>query len=185
MRTSRYERELKEFWLCEYALICWAPHLERVPRSLWKQSIIDSAIQFVSPESRRRIERVSNFITLSGVGLGSTLDDWLYESWRPNFPALLFTADLDFYQLAELLLSVRAEVDEYCADSKFGFALQAAPRAARNASRIVQLLLGNGANVNSQGGHFGNALQAASVMGNEPIVRLLIERGADVNAEGG
>ncbi|CUS14579.1 unnamed protein product, partial [Tuber aestivum] len=39
--------------------------------------------------------------------------------------------------------------------------------------------------LNAQGGHFGNALQAAAQKGSEPIVRLLLERGADVNAQGG
>jgi ankyrin repeat protein len=39
--------------------------------------------------------------------------------------------------------------------------------------------------VNAQGGCYGNALQAASVGGNEAIVGLLLERGADVNAQGG
>jgi ankyrin repeat protein len=38
-----------------------------------------------------------------------------------------------------------------------------------------------GADVNAQGGEYGNALQAASSSGNQEIVELLIEMGADVN----
>ena len=46
-------------------------------------------------------------------------------------------------------------------------------------------LLEKGADVNAQGGNYGNALQAASSGGHEVIVKLLLEEGADVNAQGG
>jgi ankyrin repeat protein len=49
----------------------------------------------------------------------------------------------------------------------------------------VKLLLENGAEVNAEGGEYGNALQAASYRGNKAIVKLLLENGAEVNAEGG
>ncbi|KAJ6474993.1 ankyrin repeat-containing domain protein, partial [Mycena sanguinolenta] len=42
-----------------------------------------------------------------------------------------------------------------------------------------------GADVNAQGGKYGNALQAACYQENTEIVQMLLERGADVNAEGG
>ncbi|KAL4970913.1 ankyrin repeat-containing domain protein [Aspergillus stella-maris] len=42
-----------------------------------------------------------------------------------------------------------------------------------------------GADVNAQGGHYGNALQAASFNGHQETVRLLLDKGADVNAQGG
>ncbi|PVH67502.1 ankyrin, partial [Cadophora sp. DSE1049] len=49
----------------------------------------------------------------------------------------------------------------------------------------VSLLLENGADVNAQGGRYGNALQAASTEGHETITVLLIEEGANVNAQRG
>jgi len=39
--------------------------------------------------------------------------------------------------------------------------------------------------VNAQGGHCGNALQAASFWGDLKVVRYLLERGANANAQGG
>jgi Ankyrin repeats (3 copies) len=47
------------------------------------------------------------------------------------------------------------------------------------------LLLDKGADINAQGGEYGNALQAASTKGHEVVVRLLLDKGADVNAQGG
>ena len=49
----------------------------------------------------------------------------------------------------------------------------------------VQKLMQNGADVNAQGGRYGNALQAASYGGYQEIVKLLIHKGANVNAQGG
>ena len=49
----------------------------------------------------------------------------------------------------------------------------------------VNLITIKGADVNAQGGRYGNALQAASYSGHEQIVRLLVYLGADVNAQGG
>jgi hypothetical protein len=46
-------------------------------------------------------------------------------------------------------------------------------------------LIENGADVNMQGGLFGNPLQAASWVGRENIVQLLLHHGANVNMQGG
>ncbi|SLM37709.1 ankyrin repeat domain containing protein [Lasallia pustulata] len=47
------------------------------------------------------------------------------------------------------------------------------------------MLLDKGADVNAQGGRYGNALQAASERGNNKVVQMLLDKGADVNAQGG
>ncbi|EWY85855.1 hypothetical protein FOYG_12954 [Fusarium oxysporum NRRL 32931] len=51
----------------------------------------------------------------------------------------------------------------------------------------MQLLLNKGADVNAQGGEYGNALQAASASleGDLEVVQLLLDKGADVNAQRG
>ena len=50
---------------------------------------------------------------------------------------------------------------------------------------IVQMLLERGADVNAEGGGYGNALQSASHNDHQEIVQVLLKRGADVNAQGG
>ncbi|KAG6913684.1 hypothetical protein DXG01_005184, partial [Tephrocybe rancida] len=51
--------------------------------------------------------------------------------------------------------------------------------------QVSKQLLENEADVNAQGGNYGNALQAASYGSHEGMVKLLLEKGADVNAQGG
>ena len=50
---------------------------------------------------------------------------------------------------------------------------------------MVMILLDAGADVNAQGGEYGNALQAASGRGDEKVVQMLFGAGADANAQGG
>ena len=50
---------------------------------------------------------------------------------------------------------------------------------------VVKLLLDKGADINAQGGEYGNALQAASHRGHERVVKLLLDKGANVNYLGG
>ncbi|KAH8621149.1 HET-domain-containing protein [Alternaria alternata] len=52
-------------------------------------------------------------------------------------------------------------------------------------STVTRLLLDAGADVNAQGGEYGNALQAASERGYVQVAKLLLDAGADVNAQGG
>jgi ankyrin repeat protein len=49
--------------------------------------------------------------------------------------------------------------------------------------QVVKLLLDKGADVNAQGGRYGNALYAASLGGHEQVVKLLLDKGADTNVE--
>lgn len=52
-------------------------------------------------------------------------------------------------------------------------------------STITQILVGQGAEVNAQGGSCGNALHAASIRGHGEVVQALIKAGADIDAQSG
>ncbi|KAF1999768.1 hypothetical protein P154DRAFT_523078 [Amniculicola lignicola CBS 123094] len=53
--------------------------------------------------------------------------------------------------------------------------------ALLNLRDVVKVVLDKGADVNAQGGYFGNALQAASYRGYEATVKMLLDKDADVN----
>jgi ankyrin repeat protein len=58
--------------------------------------------------------------------------------------------------------------------------------AAENGhTKVVKLLVDKGADVNTQGGDYGNALYAASQGGHEAVIKMLLDKGANVNAQGG
>ncbi|KAF7540669.1 hypothetical protein G7054_g1120 [Neopestalotiopsis clavispora] len=69
--------------------------------------------------------------------------------------------------------STKAVVGEFAADGVVYLELRTTPRAMP------------GADVNTQGGVYGNALQAASAKGHQDIVQMLLANGADVNTQGG
>ncbi|KAG9187069.1 hypothetical protein G6011_10177 [Alternaria panax] len=48
---------------------------------------------------------------------------------------------------------------------------------------ITRLLLDQGAEVNTRGGRYGNALHVASLKGHKQVVRMLLKAGADVDAQ--
>ncbi|KAJ8107873.1 hypothetical protein OPT61_g8568 [Boeremia exigua] len=50
---------------------------------------------------------------------------------------------------------------------------------------VLNCLISKGADVNAQGGYYGNALQAASAGGHEQVVKMLLDKDAEVNAQGG
>ncbi len=49
----------------------------------------------------------------------------------------------------------------------------------------VTMLLDKGADVNAQGGHYGNALQASSSGSHDEVVTILLDKGANVKTQGG
>ena len=57
-------------------------------------------------------------------------------------------------------------------------------RQGLHARLTMQMLMDAEADVNAQGGYYGNALQAALVKGHDKVVQILLNAGADVNAQG-
>ncbi|KAJ7287134.1 ankyrin repeat-containing domain protein [Mycena rebaudengoi] len=100
---------------------------------------------------------------------------WNYGNWPKNPTKLWFAVLFNLQHIFKELLVQEGPIDDkpLIAASYYGY------------MDIVHLLIEKGANVNAQGGEYGNALQAASSSGHESIVHLLIEKGENVNAQGG
>ncbi|KAF9061011.1 ankyrin repeat-containing domain protein [Rhodocollybia butyracea] len=83
---------------------------------------------------------------------------------------------------------LQGQLKQWVARYNPGYVAPAEPlhwAAALGLARSVDLLLEGEAEVNAQGGPWGNALQAAVHNGNESIVSVLLQNGAEVNALGG
>lgn len=115
------------------------------------------------------------------------LNCFLYHSFVPHLykcdkeqnssSALLWAATCGEVRTAYKALDVQPSIDDI---------QRALSNAVENGNcEIADMLVKQGANVNSQGGFFGTLLQAASWAGNWQMMRFLINQGADVNAQGG
>ena len=161
------QQDLATFPLLNYAAQSWSYH---------------SALQCGGEISRE----------VSLLQSGPARDDWLvhypplagFEHGRSSGSAIYYATLLELPVVVKSLLEGGADVNGK-GGRHFRNALQAASGSGRGSKQMVQLLLDKGANVNSEGGDFGNALQVASMRGNKEIVQLLLDNAADVNAEGG
>lgn len=123
----------------------------------------------------------------STKGIFVTQDGWLCRS------ALQMSCRNNSVEMVRALITMGADVN-LCSGGSFATAMQEA--VYYGYSLVCEILLESGADVNIQGGIFGNALQAA-VAGFaagfcdrrpeicEYVLRLLLKNGADVNAKGG
>jgi hypothetical protein len=123
-------------------------------------------------------------------------DSPLYERWfpifwrcitsfesQPQINAIHLAAILGHGQLLKRIMQLnqQSNINELDNDGR-----TALIRAAEfNCVMAVQTLLEHGADINAQGGEFGNSLQAASLYGHVRVVETLLEHGADINAQGG
>lgn len=105
--------------------------------------------------------------------------------------ALKSAAEYGHDRVVQLLLERRTGVA--LQDGYLEIALQAASGHFRyigydgesSYTNLLNMLLSEGATINQQGDHYGNALQAAASVGNFEIMDILLENGADTNAQGG
>ncbi|KAI0513325.1 hypothetical protein F5B22DRAFT_248616 [Xylaria bambusicola] len=118
----------------------------------------------------------------------------LERNWAkeiPNIDELLSRAAYyGHHEVVDTLLkrkeeSMKSDVSTDQSESPFPHdTLQAALYSGRPGSIVAMRLLKRIGDVNSEGGRFGNALQAACAGGYLPSVRWLLGHGADVNSSG-
>ena len=97
-----------------------------------------------------------------------------------QLPPRYYTCKAGLIKVTDSLLKNGVDVNRWV-KGKYGYALQVAS-SNNGHEAIAKLLIENGADVNAQGGYFGNALHAALAWDNKAIAKLLIQNGADVDA---
>ncbi|KIX01605.1 uncharacterized protein Z518_09331 [Rhinocladiella mackenziei CBS 650.93] len=118
-------------------------------------------------------------------------DLWFTIFWRATMPyidqprmnSVCLVACLGHEEALELMLQSNKYHDINESDNDGPIALIWASQFGHE--KVMQMLLDRGAEINAQGGGYGNALQAASHGGHEKIVRILLDRGVEINAQGG
>lgn len=148
----------------------------------WSSHLRDREIA----ESKKLIENV--------LELCSTESDQFYSWFRVQWKSCRRTERVprvhDQHVMAmnghASVLARRYEMQKFDLNERDSTSRTALIWAAEKGHReAVQTLLNLGADVNAQGGDYGNALQAASDYGHKEVVQILLDRGADVNAQGG
>ncbi len=148
------EETVRQFQLWEYVVQYWPRHLDLVAQGKCTESIIDQATQAFARGSYSLL----NMVRLRDCDISFRLN------WRKDInelPAPLYYASaISASRISKSLIQNRCDINEICVESRYGNALQAA--VYNGEESILQLLLDKGADVNAQGGEFGNALQAAA-----------------------
>ena len=118
-------------------------------------------------------EEVARFLLDKGVGVNP-------QSVNSRLPNLLgHLVSVGNTTAIQFLFDHGAELEDEALDKGL------VELALKGKVKDMKFLLDNGADVNAQGGEYGNALQAAVSNGHIEAVRLLLDKGADVNAQGG
>ncbi|KAG0646183.1 ankyrin repeat [Hyphodiscus hymeniophilus] len=168
--------DIRSYGIWDYVVYNWYIHLEKVPRAKWPRYVLERVSQLLTPRSRSLINLMYMTDPLKRI-------EWARRKYtRPTElgSPLYYVASCGALELSVWLLGGGSDIDD---QGEYEVALGAA--ASHNSEVAIQSLINRGANINAQGGFYGNALQAASTTGLTAIVELLLDRGADVNAQGG
>ena len=171
------EESLRQYALWEYVARFLVAHLEEIGVESWTASVRSRATRAFTAQSQSLL----NMVRIRDPDHNE--EHWHRTSDKLAKP-LYYTASMNAIKLTSLLIDGGADVNDLSSAGYYGTALQAAVCWGHKA--IIKLLLENGAEVNTQGGFYGNALQAAAALkGCKELVPLFLKKGADVNSQGG
>lgn len=109
--------------------------------------------------------------------------------FKPRFLGTMLTVShsLTAVEIARMLLDAGIDPNA-CAPEDYGDLITTPPlynALTTGATKLVELLIERGADVNIEAGQYKQPLQAAAGRGHEDVVRVLLEIGADVHYKGG
>jgi hypothetical protein len=108
---------------------------------------------------------------------------WVYHARRVEYESKLSYLIISLFELEQPLKGLFA--DEINDNQESGALPPLYHAAFWGLYWPCKKMIENGADVNMQGGFYGNPLQAASITSHESIVPLLLHHGANVNLQGG
>ncbi|KAF2629421.1 hypothetical protein BU25DRAFT_389615 [Macroventuria anomochaeta] len=177
---EEFEERLQQNKFLDYAAKHWGRHARTV-----EAEVATFACKLLQGKSFPSVIQV----------LGATY--FRYRGYSTKYPvitALHYTARFGLPGITKKILDATEDLIPKAVNVRDSYGSTPLISAAENGQyEVVQLLLDNNADVNVQGGRYGNALQAASAGGHEQIVKMLLDKGAnmlldndaDVNAQGG
>jgi hypothetical protein len=169
---EKFEARLQQNQFLDYAAKHWGSHVRKV-----ETEVADHAC---------RLLRGKSFPCVAQVLWAPDYKYGGYSNAYPVSTALHYTSQFGLTGITEKVLATENVpiVDAVNArDSRDNTPLTI---AAKNGQyEMARMLLDKGAEVNAQGGLYGNALYAASDEGHEQVVKMLLDKGAEVNAQGG
>lgn len=171
---KEFEKRLEENALLDYAAWHWGYHTLTA-----QEEICELACSILQCDST-----VS--CAVQAMSIGSYKYDRYSQSYAKNTTGLHLTAQFGLAFLSEKLLSSLGMDVVIPANRSNSY--RETPLLLTSLyghDTVVRLLLDKDADVNAQGGLYGNALYAASSRGHEQIVRLLLGKDADVNSNCG
>jgi hypothetical protein len=176
------EDTFQKFILWSYTSQYWHQHIEKLTYESLPDTIKSRLAQLLDRHSRA-------FLNLCRTG-NQTLLWRRFWGFKRNLqpkqvcPPLLYCVSCASLWGTRYLIENGENIEEVTDHGVDGtcFALQCA--AGEGNTKIAKFLLHRGANSNTQGGLYGNALQAAA-RNDTKIVQVLLDRGAEINAEGG
>jgi ankyrin repeat protein len=123
-----------------------------------------------------------NAVAQANRHLYHLLDSYLYgyNVQQSGSSALLWAAERGQEATAQKSLKAKANIQATDEDDEAPLLLA----VKKEHRQVVKLLVDKGAEVNAQGGFYGNALQAASSNSHGVVVKMLLDKGAEVNAQG-
>ncbi|KAH0538447.1 hypothetical protein FGG08_004945 [Glutinoglossum americanum] len=171
----------------QYARIHWATHVQGHGEEAIDDRLAIILKRFLGsmdesgPSYRNWLRMISNFRFPEQRYRGAQIYR-IYERLTPPSLASFTICTFGFHKiLSSWWVFGPANVDQ---KNHRGYSLLGLA-ALEGFDSITEELLAKGADVNAQGGHYGDALQAASYGGHNQVIQRLLEKGADVNAQGG
>jgi ankyrin repeat protein len=170
---EEYGERLRQNKFLDYAAKHWGEHARVV-----EAEVSDLACTFLLDNG-----------LLSCAAQVQLVPNYKYQGYSQSFPVgtkLHCIARFGLSQITQDLLSKIEDEISIAVNTTDSRGRAPLSLAAENGhDEMAKLLLDKGAEINAQGGEYGNALQAASYGGNEQVVKLLLDKGAEINTQGG